>query len=120
VTEAQALAEFESQEELNEAFDYSWSQGLDENCDEIPTLRRPNGNVVIRGDHDCDEVACDESVFEFEIELTGDEVAAISSGEEITKQLLAGSVQTGTTEELLEPIFEQVYRTVKLRVSTVS
>ena len=115
-TEAEALAEFEQEELDNEAYDYSWTQGVDTNGNEIPTLRRPTGDVKIHGDHECDDVACNESVFEFEIPLTGDEVTAISAGQEVTKQLLAGRVQVAT-EENGNPVFEDVYRTVRISVS---
>jgi hypothetical protein len=134
VTEAQAEAEFEREQEDNEAYDYSWQQGIrpiggggsqfggageaEEEGEEIPTLRRPTGNVVVRGDHDCDDVACDEGTFEFKIPLTGEEVAAISAGQEVTKQLLAGTVQV-EPDENGDPVFENVFRTVKIRVSTV-
>ena len=118
VTEAAALAEFEAAEQDREAYDYSWVRGIFANGNEIPTLRRPNGDVVMTGDHDCDDVACTEAVFEFDIGLTGGEVAAISAGQTVTKQVLVGSVRQ-YNEETDEDELLPVYRTVRVRVSKV-
>lgn len=116
VTEAAALAEFEAAELDREAYDYSWTQGIDQNGNEISTLRRPTGEVQVHGDHDCNDVACTESIYQFDISLTGEEAAAISAGQTVAKQIEVGLVQE-YNEETDEDESLPVYRTVRISVT---
>lgn len=64
------------------------------------------GAVQVNGDHECNDIACTEVVHDFSIPLESDDLDAISDGEEITKQLVAGTLDGNP-----------IYRTVKVRVS---
>lgn len=115
VTEAAALAEFEAAEADLDAYDYAWEQGEDLNGNDIPTLFRPNGSVTVNGDHTSNDVACDEYLFEFNIELTGADVQQISAGNEVVKQLVAGQNNLAQDDGGLDLV--DVLRTVRVSVS---
>lgn len=48
--------------------------------------------VAVYGDHECNDVACDEMVFDWEVSLTGEQVQAISDGGTVEKHIQAGSL----------------------------
>ena len=80
---------------------------------------RATGGVGVYGDYSMSDVACHDAVFDFDIPLTGSDVAALSDGEEITKQLLAGSYFVPNEEDPENDDEVSVFRTVRLRVSKV-
>jgi hypothetical protein len=79
----------------------------------------PTDEVGVYGDHECNDVAWDEKLFSWKIPLDASDLAALSAGDEVTKELLAGSYDTYPDPEDENPTPVDVYRTVKLRVSKI-
>jgi len=66
------------------------------------------GDIEVYGDHSPGDVFCNEYVHEFSISLTNADVVAISSGQEVAKQVIAGTFDG-----------VNVTRTVRVSVSRV-
>jgi hypothetical protein len=79
----------------------------------------PTAGVAVYGDHDCDDVAYFEKLFVWKIPLSAADVAALSDGEEVAKQLLAGSYLAPPAPEMENDIEVDRFRTVRIRVSKV-
>ena len=76
------------------------------------------GEIRVAGDHECDDVACTEHIFDFGIPLDASDLSSLSNGDEVTKQLFVGNLKV--LDELgqeSEDPGEPVYRTVKVLVS---
>jgi hypothetical protein len=83
-------------------------------------LHRATNQVGVYGDFSPNDVGCHDQTFEWSLDLTGAEVAQISDGETVTKQLLVAteSVITGYDEfgfAIEEDI--DVHRTIRVSVT---